>query len=293
MLDPRDDQFGSSTSNLVTSGFPTTVSNMSSMATSRSQAHYDPSNAMRGHPSHPHADSISPPNLSQSLSHPLMPLGSDSSTSYASSHLGSGQHLTSTDNLPINSDNSNQLDIHRLSQDQMDNHRLAQSSLELNPHVPTFQHPNQHGHQQHQLQQQHQLPSFHPHQTSNSLYNSTQGIGPSGGDFSSYGPMYQHYSNYLNLNKCRSNPYQRPSSNNSAAAQAVAAQAAVAAQYASSVFSSYPGFNTSSGNISSNDGSSSATAASLAAALYPSRAHSYDYSSTPGATSGGISSLPR
>ena len=181
--------------------------------------------------------------------------------------------------------------MHRLSQDQLDNHRLAQPSLELNQHAPTFQHPNQH--QQHQLQQQHQLPSFHPHQTSNSLYNSAQGIGPSGSDFSSYGPMYQHYSNYLNLNKCRSNPYQRPSSNNSAAAQAVAAQAAVAAQYASSVFSSYPGFNASAGNLSNNESASSATAASLAAALYPSRAHSYDYSGAPGATSGGISSLPR
>ena len=264
---------------------------MSSMSTSRSQVHFDPSHAMRGHPLQPHADSISPPNLTQSLSHTLMPVGSDSSTSYSSSHLGSGQHLA-TENLPINPDASNQIDMHRLSQDQLDNHRLAQSSLEVNSHVPTFQHPNQHGHQQSQLQQ-HQLPTFHPHQASNSLYNSTQGIGPSGSDFSSYGPMYQHYSNYLNLNKCRSNPYQRPSSNNSAAAQAVAAQAAVAAQYASSVFSSYPGFNASAGNLSTNDGSSSASAASLAAALYPSRAHSYDYSGASGATSGGISSLPR
>jgi hypothetical protein len=270
---------------------------MTSVATPRSQVHFDTSNTMRGHHLHTHADSISPPNVSQNLPHPLMPLGSDSSASYSSStHLGTSQHLTAADNISLNPDTSSQLDMHRLSHDQLDGHRLAQSSLELNPHVSTFQHPNQHGHQQHQLQQQHQhqIPSFHPHQTANtSLYNSTQGIGSSGGDFSSYGPMYQHYSNYLSLNKCRSNPYQRPSSNNSAAAQAVAAQAAAAAQYASSVFSSYPGFNASAGNLSSTEGTSSATAASLAAALYPSRPHSYDYSGASSTASGGISSLPR
>ena len=272
------------------------MSNMSSMVASRSQVHFDPQNTMRGHHLHTHSDSISPPNLNQNMSNALIPLGSDSSVSYTSpSQPGSSQHLSTTDNLSLNSDTSNQLDMHRLSHDQLDNHRLAQSALELNTHAPTFQHHNQHGHQQHQLQQQHQhqLTPFHPHETSNaSLYNSGQGLGPSGGDFSSYGPMYQHYSNYLNLNKCRSNPYQRPSSNNSAAAQAVAAQAAAAAQYAS-VFSSYPGFNSSTGHLSNTDGTSTATAASLAAALYPSRAHSYDYSGASSATPSGLSSLPR
>ena len=275
---------------LSNTGFPTTEANL---ATSRSQVHFDNQITMRSHTLHQHSDSMSPPNLSQTASHPLMPLGSDSSASYSSSsHLGSNQHLTSTDNISMNSDTSNQLDMHQLSHDQMDrNTRLAQSSLDLNSHVQTFQqHSNSQQHlqqQQHHLQQHphHQLPSFQSHQSSNTaLYNSGQGIGSSTGDFSSYGPMYQYYSN---LNKCRPNPYQRPSSNNSAAAQAVAAQAAVAAQYPFSVFSSYPGFNTSAGNLSSSDGSSSATAASLAAALRP---HSYDYS---GATPSGLSSLPR
>ena len=277
-------------SSLSNTGFPTAEANL---ATSRSQVHFDNQITMRSHTLHQHSDSMSPPNLSQTASHPLMPLGSDSSASYSSSsHLGSNQHLTSTDNISMNSDTSNQLDMHQLSHDQMDrNTRLAQSSLDLNSHVQTFQqHSNSQQHlqqQQHHLQQHphHQLPSFQSHQSSNTaLYNSGQGIGSSTGDFSSYGPMYQYYSN---LNKCRPNPYQRPSSNNSAAAQAVAAQAAVAAQYPFSVFSSYPGFNASAGNLSSSDASSSATAASLAAALRP---HSYDYS---GATPSGLSSLPR
>jgi uncharacterized protein YlxW (UPF0749 family) len=85
----------------------------------------------------------------------------------------------------MNSDTSNQLDMHQLSHDQMDrNTRLAQSSLDLNSHVQTFQqHSNSQQHlqqQQHHLHQHphHQLPSFQSHQSSNAaLYNSGQGIG--------------------------------------------------------------------------------------------------------------------
>ena len=108
--------------------------------------------------------------------------------------------------------------------------------------------------------------------------------------------MYQHYSNYLT--KCRSNPYQRPSSNHSAAAtaQAVAAQAAAAqaaaAQYASSVFGAYPGFPSSTGGLPSTEGTPSAAAAgALAAALYQPRPHSYDYSNTGAPASAGPGSL--
>ena len=288
-LDPNEDET-----------FPTAISNVPITTSSRSQMHFDNSNTMRGHHLNLHGGSISPPNLSHNLPHSLMPLGSDSSASYSSSpHLGSSQHLATEDNIHLTSETSNQHEMHRSSHEHLDNQRLTQSAFDLN----SFQHvPNQHGHHQQQLQ--HQLQSFHHHQTSNpSLYNSAQGLSsnPSSGnvstDFCGYGPMYQHYSNYLSLNKCRSNPYQRPSSNNSASAtaQAVAAQAAAAAQYASSVFSSYPGFNPATGNMSNMESNSSAASASLAAALYPPRPHSYDYSSagTSSASGSSLSGLPR